>query len=127
MTNKGIITPNGVSLEKHEFETILIFTELGYNISLIPKSNAKGIHTADIIMDGRQWEIKCPRGNGRWLLENTLKKASKQSENIIIDLARIKIHQTKCLKELEKQFYKIKQMRRLIIITKTKKIVDFIK
>ncbi len=127
MTKKGKITPNGVTLEKHEFKTILIFTELGYNVSLIPKSNKKGIHTADIIMDSKQWEIKCPKGNGRWLLENTLKRASKQSENIIIDLSRIKIHQTKCLNELEKQFYKIKQIRRLLVVTKNKKIVDFVK
>ena len=52
---------------------------------------------------------KTPKGSGRWLLENTLKKASGQSENIIIDLARIKIHQAKCIKESKKQFYKIKQ------------------
>lgn len=127
MTRKGRIIPNGVTLEKHEYKTILVFTELGRSVSLIPKSNKKGIHTADIVMDGKQWEIKCPKGNGRWLLENTLKRASKQSENIIIDLARIKIHQAKCLNELEKQFYKTKQIHRLIIITKTKKIVDYAK
>ena len=127
MTRKGRIIPNGVTLEKHEYKTILVFTELGRSVSLIPKSNKKGIHTADIVMDVKQWEIKCPKGNGRWLLENTLNRASKQSENIIIDLARIKIHQAKCFNELEKQLYKTKQIHRLIIITKTKKIVDYAK
>ena len=127
MKKKGKIIPNGVSLESHEYETILVFTELGYDVSLIPKSNLKGVHTADIIINGEQWEMKCPRGSGRWLLENTLKKASRQSENIIIDLARVKIHQAKCIKELEKQFYKIKQIRKMLIVTKSKKVIDYAK
>ena len=124
---KGKIIPNGVSLERHEYETILVFTELGYDVSLIPKSNLKGVHTADIIIKGEQWEMKCPRGSGRWLLENTLKKASRQSESIIIDLARIRIHQAKCIEESEKQFYKIKQIRKMLIVTKSKKVIDYTK
>lgn len=74
MKKKGKIIPNRASLERHEYETILVFTELGLDVSLIPKSNLKGVHTADIIIDDEQWEMKCPKGSGRWLLENTLKK-----------------------------------------------------
>ena len=95
------------------------------DVELIPKSDKKGVRTPDIIMDGLKWEMKSPKGKGRWLLENTLKKAVRQSPNIIIDLDRIKIHQTKCLQELEKQFYKSKGVRWLKIVTKTKKIVEF--
>ena len=114
-------------LEKHEYKTILFFTSQGFDVELIPKSNKKGVRTPDIIIDNIEWELKSPKGNGRWLLENTLKKASRQSPNIIIDLARIKIHQTKCLKELEKQFYKTKNAKKLIIITKNHNIVEFSK
>lgn len=123
--SKGKIIPNGVILEQHEYKTILLFTEMGVDVELIPKSNKKGIHTPDIIMCGLSWEMKSPKGKGRWLLENTLKKAVKQSPNVIIDLDRIKIHQTKCLQELEKQFYKSKGIQWLKIITKNKKIVEF--
>lgn len=123
--DKGKIIPNGVVLEKHEYKTILFFTEIGEDVELIPKSNKKGIRTADIVMDGLQWELKSPRGKGRWLLENTLKKANRQSPNIVIDLRRIKIHQDRCLQELEKQFYKSKGVKWLKVITKTKKIIDF--
>ena len=123
--DKGKIIPNGVVLEKHEYKTILFFTEIGEDVELIPKSNKKGIRTADIVMDGLQWELKSPRGKGRWLLENTLKKANRQSPNIVIDLRRIKIHQDRCLQELEKQFYKSKGVKWLKVITKTKKICDF--
>ena len=103
----------------------MLFTEMGSDVELIPKSDKKGVRTPDIIMDGLKWEMKSPKGKGRWLLENTLQKAVRQSPNIIIDLDRIKIHQTKCLQELEKQFYKSKGVRWLKIVTKTKKIVEF--
>lgn len=121
---KGRIIPNGVILEKHEYKTITLFTEIGLDVELIQKSNKKGIRTPDIIMEGIKWELKCPKGQGRWLLENTLKKASRQSPNIIIDLNRIKIHQTKCIQELRKQFYKTKGAKRLKIINKSKEIVE---
>ncbi|MBO4813251.1 hypothetical protein J5491_03850 [Candidatus Saccharibacteria bacterium] len=122
---KGKIIPNGVILEKHEYKTILFFTEKGVNVELIPKSNKKGIRTADIIMEGIEWELKSPKGKGRWLIEKTLKRAVRQSPNIIIDLNRIGIHQNKCLQELEKQFYKSKGIKWLKVITKTKKTIDF--
>lgn len=38
-TKQGRIIPNGVSLERHENDTIVFFTNLGYTIELIP-SNA---------------------------------------------------------------------------------------
>ncbi|MBR2659137.1 hypothetical protein IKD57_04655, partial [Candidatus Saccharibacteria bacterium] len=69
---KGKIIPNGVILEKHEYKTILLFTEMGSDVELIPKSDKKGVRTPDIIMDGLKWEMKSPKGKGRWLLENTL-------------------------------------------------------
>ena len=123
----GKITPNGVVLEKHEYRTVLFFTEMGVDVELIPKSVKPGVHTPDLIMQGEEWEMKAPKGKGRWLLENILQDAVKQSSNIIIDLARIQIHQTKCLQELEKQFYKSKGAKKLKIITKTRKMVEFIK
>ena len=58
----GTITPNGVVLETHEMATVVFLTEMGYDIELIPKSNIKGIHTPDIRMSGREWEMKSPKG-----------------------------------------------------------------
>ena len=125
MTKTGKIIPNGVSLEKHEYKTILFLTELGLDVELVPRSNKPGIRTPDAIINGEPWELKAPKGQGRWLLENTLQKATRQSQNVIIDLNRIQIHQAKCLNELEKQFKKSKQIHKLRIITKNHKVIDF--
>ena len=125
MNKKGIITPNGVLLKEHENATVVFLTELGYNVELIPKSNLKGVHTPDILIGRTKWEMKSPRGEGKYLIANTIQKAVKQSSNIIIDLRRTKRHQTKCLHELQKEFAKSNSIKQLKIITKNNKIIDY--
>ena len=69
--------------------------------------------------------MKAPLGEGNQLMENTIQRAMKQSQNIIVDLRHTKRHQTKCLRELEKQFLSKKGIKRLKVITKSGKTLDF--
>ncbi|MBQ9020297.1 hypothetical protein IJ096_03185 [Candidatus Saccharibacteria bacterium] len=125
MKKKGKITPNGVVLKTHENATAVFLTEQGFGVELIPTSNIEGVHTPDIKMDGLKWEMKAPLGEGNQLMENTIQRALKQSQNIIVDLRHTKRHQTKCLRELEKQFLSKKGIKRLKVITKSGKTLDF--
>lgn len=125
MKKKGKITPNGVVLKTHENATAVFLTEQGFDVELIPASNIEGVHTPDIKMDGLKWEMKAPLGEGNQLMENTIQRALRQSQNIIIDLRHTKKHQTKCLRELEKQFLNKKGIKRLKVITKSGKTLDF--
>ena len=125
MKKKGKITPNGVVLKTHENATAVFLTEQGFDVELIPASNIAGVHTPDIKMDGLKWEMKAPLGEGNQLMENTIQRALRQSQNIIIDLKHTKRHQTKCLRELEKQFLNKKGIKRLKVITKSGKTLDF--
>ena len=122
---KGKIIPNGVILEKHEYKTVLLFTEMGVDIELIPKSEKKGVHAPDIVMNGLRWEMKSPKGEGKYLMQNTIQKAVKQSRNVIVDLRRAKRSQERCLQELEKEFGSSKSLQKLKVITKSRKILDF--
>jgi hypothetical protein len=125
MKKKGKIAPNGVVLKTHENATAVFLTEQGFDVELIPASNIEGVHTPDIKMDGLKWEMKAPLGEGNQLMENTIQRALRQSQNIIIDLRHTKRHQTKCLRELEKQFLNKKGIKRLKVITKSGKTLDF--
>ena len=122
---KGRIIPNGVILEKHECRTVLLFTEMGVDIELIPKSEKKGVHAPDIVMNGLRWEMKSPKGEGKYLMQNTIQKAVKQSRNVIVDLRRAKRSQERCLQELEKEFGSSKNLQKLKVITKSRKILDY--
>lgn len=126
-TKNGQLILNGVAPYRHELKTILHYISQGIDVEVIPKSNLPGVHTADIIMLGQEWEMKSPKGSGRWMINNILQDASKQSANIIVDLRRVQRAEQRCLAELETSFYSIKRLKHLKIITKRQKDIDFIK
>ncbi|MCL2280307.1 hypothetical protein FWC31_00245 [Candidatus Saccharibacteria bacterium] len=117
----GKIVPNGVRIEKHEYETVLFLTEQGFDVELIPPKNSR---SADLIMDGITWEMKCPRGSGERTIEKLFQKALHQSVNLIFDLRKIALHGEKARKQTVRQFELRRSVKRLIIITKTGKILD---
>lgn len=127
MNKKGRITPNGVVLKNHENETAVFLTELGLDVELIPTSNIEGVHTPDIVLEGLKWEMKAPIGEGKQLMKNTIQKAIRQSCNIIVDLRHTKRHQDKCIRELKREFNESKRIKRLKIIKKDGKTLDFVK
>lgn len=124
---KGKLVENGAELKSHERKTVIFLLECGYDIELIPKSNVQGKRSPDICTLGLFWEMKAPKGEGKSLMKNTLQKAARQAENVIVDLRRTKRYQTKCLVELEKEFKISTRIRRLKIITKSGEMLDLAK
>lgn len=122
---KGRIIPNGILLEKHELMTVLYFTERGKDVELVPPRNGPGSRTPDFIMDGKAWEMKSPQGKSKNTIEHLLKKAKKQSENIIIDLERSKLDEETAVKEIKRRFNQTKSCKRLKIITKNRALLEF--
>lgn len=122
---KGIINPNGVSLEKHEYDTILFLTTLGHNIELIPPSHIPNRRTPDFRMSGLEWEMKSPKGKSRSTLEHAFQTAMKQSVNIIFDLRRIQMPNDRAVTTLCRLFDYSKSIRRLLIITKEQKLLEY--
>lgn len=83
--------------------------------------------TPDIKIHHTKWEIKSPRGNGKKTIDNNLRSARKQSQNIVVDLRRTKLHQQKAISRIN--FYLSAGphgFKRLLIITKTGKVVDIL-
>ena len=90
--------------ERHELETADYLANLGYDIEFIAPRNSPNVHTPDIFMDGVSWEIKCPKGKSKRTIENNLRKAKQQEENIIFDKMRINITEEKCMLEIKRRF-----------------------
>lgn len=122
---KGTIKPNGVSLEKHEYDTILFLTTIGYDITLIPPSHIPNIKTPDFIMNKTKWEMKSPRGESRSTLEHAFQAAMKQSTNVVFDLRRTHMLDSKAIRILEQLYGYSRSVRRMIIITKRQKILEY--
>jgi len=102
--------------EKHEYETAKYFANRGFDVKFIKPSNIKGTNTPDFIMAGKMWETKSPTGSGERTYEDNLKKAIKQSRNVIFDLRRLKeTDEQRCLKVLNK-YRKLDGLKKLLII-----------
>jgi len=120
-----IIIPVGTIPEKHELETASFFAELGKNVEFLPPSYSKGIYSPDVLIDGQRWEIKSPTGNSNRTIENNYRNAQMQSENIIFDLRRIKLNEKMAVAKVKQQFnLRAGRVKRVLIITKNKKVLD---
>ncbi len=124
-SSQGKLITNGVILQPHEQRTVNFLLSQNLNVELIPLTHKEGERTADIRIQKIVWEMKAPRGSGRWTIKNIVQKASHQSENMIIDLFRIKIYEPRCLSELQRYFKKSKRIKRMKVVTKSKNIIDF--
>jgi len=118
------IIPFGVFVEQHELDVAKVLNKLGKDVEFILPSRVKFSRTPDIKMDGLLWEIKSPKGSSSRTIENNLRTALKQSKNIIIDLRRIKIDETKAISQIAKQFKYSKLIKEIIIIKQNKEIID---
>ena len=104
--------------EKAEFETAKYLAEKGKNIVFIRPSSIPNQHRPDILMDGIEWEIKCPKGKSRRTIENNMRKAILQSHNIIFDLRHIKLSEDKSIAKLEHEFEINTRLKKIYIIKK---------
>lgn len=113
-----VIVPANANPWPHEQRVAKILALAGHAVEFIPESNTK---TADILLDGVEFEIKSPKSANANSLEHILKKAVKQSCNIIIDTSRMKnIRDDNTRRFLVNQARLRKQIKKLIMITKTR-------
>ena len=111
-------------LRFHEINAILLLLDyFDTDITCINPGTGK---TPDLKINGIEWELKSPQGNGIKTIENILKKATKQSKNIILDFSRIKMNGNQALSRTKYYLHSNKHgIKKLIIITKNHKVIDF--
>ena len=122
-TKKGrIVIPAGRKPWPHELRVAEILAAAGHMVEFLPETSLK---TADIRLYGVEYEIKSPFTNKPDKLERNLKRALKQSKNIIFDSSRTKnIRDDKLYKFLMTKAGQQKQIGRLIFITKRGRTIE---
>lgn len=109
--------------DKSEFAVAKYFADLGKDIVFIPPSAIPGQHMPDVLMDGVEWEIKCPEGSSKRTIENAIRAAVRQSKSIIIDLRRIQLSDSSSISNLEKEFNGRKYIKRMYVIRKNSSLL----
>jgi hypothetical protein len=113
-----VIIPSDINPlpEKHEVSAAQIISNyLKSDAEFIARNNYK---SPDIKIGGVLWEIKSPTGIGKRNIERQLQLAMKQSDNIVFDSRRSKIHIAKIRNKLIYQANPTKRLERLLLITK---------
>ena len=122
MKNYRVIIPSSINPppEQHEISAAQIISDfLKADAEFIVRSTRK---SPDIQIGKIAWEIKSPTGKGKRNIERQLQLALKQSNNIVFDARRSKIHIFKIRSRLQYQANLTQSLKRLLLIMKTGKV-----
>jgi predicted phage-related endonuclease len=111
--------------EQHEINVAMILSR-HYQTTvefIVPIDDYKR-KSADIVMHGVDWEIKCPIGTSKSTISGQFQRASKQSKNIIIDSRRTKLKFPEIEKRVLNEVKKRTSINRVILIDKNEKVIE---
>lgn len=116
-----VVVPYGACVTENELSVAKILVKTGYDVRFLKTQLVK---MPDIVFMGREWEIKTPIGKNSRTIENIMRRALKQSVNIVLDLRYISLAEKKCLREIERQMGLMKRIKNVIVLNRNGKIVD---
>jgi hypothetical protein len=120
-----IIIPSGVNVWPHELKTAQALAAIGLTVEFIRKSERERECSADAFIDGVKFEMKAPTSSKLSAVQDNLKKASKQSPNIVFDSRRMKKVPDKAIeRELSIQLHKSKAIKRILFVNRHGIVVD---
>lgn len=120
-TKRGIYIHPGRNPWPHEIHTARVLALAGHFVEFLPESHLK---TADILLDGIEFEMKAPETDKTSSLEQSIRNALRQCPNIIIDACRMKMRDDRARAFLVKKCNEQKQIKKMLYITKKGEIID---
>ena len=109
----------------HEVDVAWIIAKhYGQNVEFLKPIDDYKRKTPDFVMGGILWEIKSPQGKSRATIGRTLKRASKQSRNIVIDCRRMALPYDNIIRMIRFELSKRRQVKKVVLITKKKEVVE---
>ncbi len=129
MKYKGEIRiPAGITVWQHELATAEALASAGYIVEFLPVSSRKDSKSPDIVMDSEKWELKSPKTDKLSAVERNLKRATKQSSNVVIDSRRMRKLQDRTIQKFLLQKYKQqKTIKQLMFVNRKHQLIDISK
>ena len=127
MENKHgrIVIPASSHPWSHELATAHALANFGKTVEFLPETEGTRVTSPDILMDGLVWEMKAPESSNVKSLQKTLRRAGRQSPNVIVDSSRMKgVPDQAVERELRRLLPLVKSISRLILVTKQGEVVD---
>nr|WP_236630775.1 hypothetical protein [Bifidobacterium aemilianum] len=80
----------------------------------------------DFTLDGETWELKTPRGSGKNTINNILRKAGRQSPNVVVDLTSCPIETETVINDCKHRLARVEGRLRQIMIIEDGKLVKLL-
>ncbi|MDO4508142.1 MAG: hypothetical protein Q4B65_02030 [Candidatus Saccharibacteria bacterium] len=110
-------------IQPHEISAAALLAQhFKANAYFMPRGILK---SPDLRIRGQYWELKSPISNGRKTVENCLRSAAEQSQNVVLDLRRFPADYRVAINKT-KYFMKCtpSKIKRIIFITKSNEVID---
>ena len=118
-----VIIPGGVRPWAHELRVAGILALAGHSVEFLPATG--NLKTADILLDGVEYEMKSPLTDNPKKIIRNVKRALQQSPNVILDSSRIKGMRDDAIRRLlTNRARDQKTLKNLLFITKRGQIID---
>lgn len=108
----------------HEMHSALALGKAGYEVRfLAPRIISK---TADAYVNGVLFEFKSPEGSSSRSIEHILKKAAKQSPNLVIDSSRVKNMRDRSIQNFLITWLKSNRtgIKRILFVNRSGDVID---
>lgn len=128
MRKGKIIEPAECNIRDHERRTAKAIASTGLIVEFMPEKNQDYTKSPDLLINDVRWEMKSPKTANMSQIERNLKRANKQSSNIIIDSQRIKgVPDKKIQDYLISKLRTQKTIKKLVFINRNREVVDLTK
>ena len=118
----SVTIPGGVHPWPHETRVARILADAGHCVEFILEANIT--KSADFMIDGIAYELKSPKGARMTSVERNLKRASKQSKNIVFDSSRMSnVRDDSIVRYLKRKLQEQKTIKIIIFISKNDNII----
>ena len=122
-----IIIQSGANVWPHELKTAEALAADGRTVEFIPRSKNRYDKSADVLMDGLIWEMKASKSDKLHMVEQNLRRALKQSRNVIFDSRRMKgLPDHAIERELRKWGKELKSLERLLFVNRHAQVIDIV-
>jgi hypothetical protein len=83
--------------------------------------------TPDFAINGCNYELKTPLTSNIRSINNIIHLATKQSENVVMDIRKSKITEKRMSLVCNERLKSLKKLKRIVLIVNNKKVLDFSK
>jgi len=123
-----VLVPDGYKPRKVEKEAAWILARHYRTVVRILRPTMKYLEkTPDFLINDAVYELKTPTSNKVEKIEWLIRQATKQSENVVLDGRKTKIHEKRLIEICKDRLKHIKKAKKIVLIVNDKKVLDFIR